>query len=599
MVYETDSSAIRDAREQVDEAKENIEILKIEKEIRVLEDAIDNIDKQIDSVNEHYDKLIKQTEAYYDALIKGMEEYKSRWEELSEIEEQAKINVLLQELGITTDDVLNMSGEAFEQFKQRYLDILTEMYNGESEMISAINDVADGISTDKLTEGLGKTKENIDKLATTDYTSVTSGISGISDALNEIPSSEKYDTLTESFNLLAEALERMALALGITGDESVGSLVAALQSLSEISLGDAETGVVAQFNRLRTAIDEVSSAITGGGSKSNEGGGLATGANGGAATPTDGGGGSGLTGAIKEIGTTTTETIGSGGESEGEEGSEGESGGAGVIGKFAEFKAAVDDVIKIIGKEDDEEAETLIGALYLHQLKADETVNIVIGLFDELYNKISACVDKLGELAAGISSLGEGNWNMMGTVPINPKANGTVGNAFAKGYNGLPHNEKNALRSEYGQPELTVYPDGTTELTTKPIMSDLPKDTVIFNEEQTRRIMNGKGTILGKAFANGTVLNPATSIQGIDIKSLQDKFLGKLDNIIIPVNSIDRNVESMVRMGNNIHTNNASQDVHISIGDIQVHGVQDVNGLANAITTKLPNTLLQTMTKRK
>ena len=604
MVYEKDESGIRDARESVNEAKENLKIIGIEKEISVLEneidgleDIIDSIDKKIDSVNDHYDKLIEQTEKYYEDLIKGMEEYKSRWEEISEIEEQAKINVLLQELGITTDDVLNMSGEAFEQFKQRYLAILTEMYNGESEMVSAINDVANGVNTDKLSEGLDKTKKNIDKLTETDYSTVVNGVSGISNALNDIPSSEKYDALTNSFNLLADAIERMASALGITGDESVSSLVTALDSLSKISLGDAETGVIAQFNKLRTAIDEVSSAINGDGSKANEGGGLATGANGGAATPTTGGGGSGLTSAITEIGTTTNNTLGSGSESSGKEGSESESGGEGVLGKFSEFKSAVDDVIKIIGTDDEEgskNSETLISALRTHHEVASDTVPKVTELFDALLKKIEACVDKLKGLSEGISSL---DHNMMGTVPIT-HAKGTVGKAFAKGYNGLPNNEKNALRSEYGQPELTVYPDGTTELTTKPTMSDLPKDTVIFNEEQTRRIMNGKGTVLGKAFVNGTVLNPATTIQGIDIKSLQDKFLGKLDNIILPMNSIDKNVESMVRMGNNIHTNNASQDINISIGDIQLHGVQDVNGLANAISTKLPNMLLQTITKR-
>ena len=95
--------------------------------------------------------------------------------------------------------------------------------------------------------------------------------------------------------------------------------------------------------------------------------------------------------------------------------------------------------------------------------------------------------------------------------------NGTVGSAFSSGtfdgykdlpvtgYNGLPQNEKNALRSEYGQPELTVYPDGKTELTTKPTMSDLPKGTVIFNEKQTREIMNGRKKASGNAFASGTV----------------------------------------------------------------------------------------------
>lgn len=608
MVYENDSKGVFDAREAVDEAKENLQIIAIEKEITDLENeiedlekVIDSIDKQIEASNKHFDKLIEQTEKYYDNLIKGMEEYKSRWEEIGEIEEQAKINVLLQELGITTDDVLNMSGEAFEQFKKRYLDILTEMHKGESDMVTAINEVADGIDTEKLSEGLGKTKENIDKLSNTDYSTVVNGVGGISSALNEIPSSEKYDSLTNSFNLLAEAIQNVAIALGITGDESVSGLVDALQTLSEFSFGDAEGGVIAQFTSLKDAIDSVTSAITGGGSKANEGGGLATGANGGAATPTDGGGVGGLTSAISEIGTTTEETLGSGGESS-EKGSDSESGDEGVIGKFSEFKSAVDDVIKIIGTDDEESSEdsiTLISALRKHYEVANDTVPKVTELFDELYNKISDCVTKLGELAAGMASLGGGSWSMMGTVSIYPNAKGTVGNAFAKGYNGLPHREKNALRSEYGQPELTVYPDGTTELTTKPIMSDLPKDTVIFNEEQTRRIMNGKGTILGKAFANGTTINPALTIQDINGKYLHDSFLNKLDDIILPINSINKNVESMFRMSSNIHNSNSMQPINLSIGDIQVHGVQDVNGLANAIANQLPNTLLQTMTKRK
>ena len=476
MINENDSREIFNARESVEEAKENIKILQIEKEISKLEDVIDSLDKQIDSINDHYDKLIKQTEAYYDALIKGMEEYKSRWEELGEIEEQAKINVMLEELGITTDDVLNMSGEAFEQFKKRYLDILTEMHKGESDMVTAINEVADGIDTEKLSEGLDKTKENIDKLTKADYSTVVNGVSDISNALNEIPSSDKYESLTNSFNLLAEAIQNVAIALGITGDESVSGLVNALQELSEFSFGEVEGGIISQFTSLKDAIDSVTSAITGGGSKANEGGGLATGENGGAATPTDGGGESGLISAISEIGTTTEETLGSGGETS-KEGSESESGGEGVIGKFSEFKSAVDDVIKIIGTDDEESSEdsiTLISALRKHYEVADETVPKVKGFFDELLASISACVAALAELSAGIASLGSGG------VPTG-FASGTVGNAFAKGYNGLPHREKNALRSEYGQPELTVYPDGTTELTTKPIMSDLPKDTVIFN----------------------------------------------------------------------------------------------------------------------
>ena len=77
-------------------------------------------------------------------------------------------------------------------------------------------------------------------------------------------------------------------------------------------------------------------------------------------------------------------------------------------------------------------------------------------------------------------------------------------------------NAENALRSEYGQPELTVYPDGKTELTTKPTMSDLPKGTVIFNEKQTREIMNGRKKASGNAFASGTVRKYTSKYYGSD-----------------------------------------------------------------------------------
>ena len=53
--------------------------------------------------------------------------------------------------------------------------------------------------------------------------------------------------------------------------------------------------------------------------------------------------------------------------------------------------------------------------------------------------------------------------------------------------------------------------------------------------------MNGKGTILGKAFANGTTINPALTIQDINGKYLHDSFLNKLDDIILPINSINKN----------------------------------------------------------
>lgn len=118
-----------------------------------------------------------------------------------------------------------------------------------------------------------------------------------------------------------------------------------------------------------------------------------------------------------------------------------------------------------------------------------------------------------------------------GGIPVasgNNHAEGTVGRAFASGYNGLPSNEKGALRSEYGQKELTVYPNGTYEVTDKPVISNLPKGTVIFNEEQTERILRGKahadGTV-GNAFGNGSEMGTKVNLPNFKDVSTNNKAI--------------------------------------------------------------------------
>ena len=665
-VYETDTQGIRDARESLEEAKENIYIAGIEKEISLLEDEISNLEDVIDSLNnqieasnKYYDDLIKSAENYYDGLIKNLEDYQNRWKEIGEIEEQAKIQVKLKELGITTEDILNMSEDAFNSFKQQYLAILTEMYSGEQDMIQAINDVANGIDVTTLTEGLNQTKENIDNLNEADFNSVSTGLNDISDgmgnvgtsassasestssvssdlqemntnaegldtklsnissALNDIPTSEKFNELATSFTNLGTAIQSVADALGISGEDSVSGLVTALTELGSFSLSGekGEGGIIEQFQNLKTAVDDVTSAINGGGSTGESASatnapGARTGSSMGTGNSTAGGG-SGLTGAIKEIGTTTDETIGSGGEGEGTDsrGSEGE----GVLGKFGQFKSAVEEVTKAIGTGEDEEsgeegATSLISALQLHYEKAEETLPEVKNMFEELLAKILECVSALGELAGAMSSLG-GEGFAFGTIGTgfasgtDPKASftTTVGKAFAKGtgrFKGLPKDEKNALRSEYGQPELTVYPDGTTELTTEPTMSDLPKDTVVFNEEQTKRIMSNKGTVIGNAYAEGNATVEKSS-QFDNMRDLQpgdrmydllqkwNAYFEKNDHSFIePVNAIQKNTEEIARSVSNVNTNNIQRSVNIGDINITCPGVTS-NEVAAQVSTEL------------
>lgn len=174
--------------------------------------------------------------------------------------------------------------------------------------------------------------------------------------------------------------------------------------------------------------------------------------------------------------------------------------------------------------------------------------------------------------------------------------------AFADGTNGkgLPHKEKNALRSEYGQPELTVYPNGIAELTTEPVMSDLPKGTEVFNEEQTHRIMNNKGEVVGEVHKNGifptldkeiklsdgSIITPLSEDHPVfDLmkkwEANQQKFNDGMK--IAAMNSIQNGMDYMTRNISNVNTNNNQS---YSVGDIHIHcsGITSQDVAKEAVT---------------
>ena len=261
------------------------------------------------------------------------------------------------------------------------------------------------------------------------------------------------------------------------------------------------------------------------------------------------------------------------------------------------LKGAVQEVIDTIGVggqesegatgEETENANTLSGAIQSQYDLASEVIPQEVTLFDEMKTSIANCVTELQNMITALETIA--NTNSIGVGSISGATTAVVGKAFASGNSGLPHAEKNALRSEYGQPELTVYPDGTTELTTKPVMSDLPKDTVIFNEEQTRKIMNNKGTILGNAYANGTVLRPLQEgDSGYALMKSAEIYQDMLrTQIVPPLNAIDNNMDMVARNISNV--NNKTQSY--SVGDIHIHcsGITSKD-VAQQVVTELDKT---------
>lgn len=158
------------------------------------------------------------------------------------------------------------------------------------------------------------------------------------------------------------------------------------------------------------------------------------------------------------------------------------------------------------------------------------------------------------------------------------------------------------MRSEYGQPELTVYPDGTAELTTEPVLGSLPKGTVIFNEEQTKRIMNNKGEELGNTHVedtvvtkDGRVLLPITPDN--ELYRIQQKFEAYFKEskgaFIDPAAAMFKATESMDRVIETISHNNTMHQTTVTIGDIHLHEVQDAHSLSRELLLRFPNMLLQ------
>lgn len=190
--------------------------------------------------------------------------------------------------------------------------------------------------------------------------------------------------------------------------------------------------------------------------------------------------------------------------------------------------------------------------------------------------------------------------------------NAKYGKVFAGGTIGLPKAEKNALVSEYGQTEMTVLPNGKTIVTDTPTMMDLPRDTVIYNEEETKKIMDNKVDFSGNSYASGTDSNsvpyqPTGVMADLmdfckqDVKNLMKDIRGYAKVTTYEMQKqINDGIMERVNNVSNITTNNnnVQQPVTVQIGDIHLAGVQNVDGLAQGIKTRLPMIMEQEYFKR-
>lgn len=688
MIYRPDTSGIRDARENVADAEREIKIAELEKQKKYYEDINDEIDKQIDALNdlidksnEYYDAQIKSMEKYYDSLIKSMEQQKSKWEELADIKEVADAYSAVQQvfgdLGYTVEDVLSGNEQAFEDFRNKYIAIMNDMNSNSSfgdglsyatgkakedlgSFLDSTNEVADGLdnlsekssAVDGVATSLGNASTSASELST-NTNGLSDNLNGISDSLNNFPTEDKFSGLTTQFTELGKAIGEVAKALGIDGEGSVNSLVTALSGISEISLGDEQTGVIAQFNALASAVNAVSSAIngTGGGASSDPQDSKSQNMSAGA-TGTSGS----ITSALDELKSKADEVLGTGG---GED-----STGEGTIGQFEQLEQAVKDVSTAIGSgggegeepgsksNGEEDADNLIGAITSLGEQSEETLGEsggegVIGRFEQFRDVINEANEHVTGISDGLDAI-DGK-EVECTIKINIESNGSIphfaegtvlgnmnldsaeykakygsahvaGTANVQGNWGIREAGK-SLVGEEGQ-ELWVH-RGTGKFETVGDRGaefiNVQKGDLIFNHEQTKQLLrDGHISSRGKAYANGTANKPSVldrlRAQGYEVQKYEWKDMyGNLISpqqmneaakawvsgtyeCLTPMNDFKEKIKETVKVieGANVVNNTMNQQpISVTMGDIHLHEVQDVDGLSKAIIHQMPGKMLQ------
>lgn len=152
----------------------------------------------------------------------------------------------------------------------------------------------------------------------------------------------------------------------------------------------------------------------------------------------------------------------------------------------------------------------------------------------------------------------------------------------------------------------------------------MPGD-VVFNHLQTRQLLS-KGNLLqgtpkntrGQALANGTVNKPSVldrlRAQGYEVQKYEWKdmygnlispqqmneaakaWMSGTYECLTPMNDFKEKIKETVKVieGANVVNNTMNQQpISVTMGDIHLHEVQDVDGLSKAIIHQMPGKMLQ------
>ena len=218
---------------------------------------IDALDKEAEKINKHYDDLIAKEEQRYDAMIKGMENYKSQFEELTELFENAQMETTLSELNINMDALLSGSQEEFEKLKTAYIGILADMSRGNDEVIGQLSRLA-GVNAESVSY-LESTKGAFENLGAVTLEGLGNSVDGVADSTSALTASAgdastamggvqgSIDGTSKSIAPLNEELEKL--------NKLITTLAALLNGIEFPEIGD--EGYVQKLKDIALAFGEI------------------------------------------------------------------------------------------------------------------------------------------------------------------------------------------------------------------------------------------------------------------------------------------------------------------------------------------------------
>lgn len=604
MRYENDPSEIRDRQESLKDAQDEIAIAAIEKQIKLIEDEIDALERQkealskqqeeiqkmMEASSKYYEKLIEEQEKYWDSIIEALENTKSKWEELAEIDTIARAIGLIEdefgEFGYTVEDVLNDVPGAFDAFKERYIQLLEQMHSKDEGYLNGLKDTVGKVPEQyqKVATAATEAQPPITELGNSSQTAsgkvsslggaastaagqvkqLKDNSTGIADNIDEI----NNVTLQSAIDGPLKEFEDKLVALRDLINGSQNSLKSAFEELnSTINLQT----VCGAFEQLGTAIRGVTAELGGGGADSEQTYGAAgkNGKNGMPSTgvPTSavsGATGEGLVGAINSVQESANTAIGTSAVEQGET----------AIGSFVALKDAVDNVKKAIGlgeeggnaaTEDGTEEDNLTAAITSILTTTDNTLNGseagdgVIKMFEEFKNMIDDVLKVAKELLEVLQEMSKielpsfegftynssgGHYSLF-SFGERSKFAGTAitgqhyeGTAKLNGDWGVKQGGT-SLVGELGQELVVDSKSGKfrTVGDNGPEFVKLNPGDIVFNHLQTRELLS-KGNLVvpkkGKAFAQGTI---PEGFMPFDFSESYASLMGKIKEIDMPTMS--------------------------------------------------------------